>query len=101
MTQQSSLHQPQRGRQLDVALANARQSLALLLSQLRAQHFDPAYLVRRLESLNQLLEQLADERRNVGQQQHLAALYDVSRLIGSSLDLQTVLDQVMVPDVDG
>ena len=82
-------------RQLDMELTSARQNLTLLISQARANRIEPNYMINRLESLVDLLERLADERRDVKQQQRLAALYEVSRLIGSSLDLQTVLDQVM------
>lgn len=96
MTEQSTPEQLRRtGRQLDMAITNARQNITLLLSQIKADHIEPDYLAGRLESLGSLLEDMVEERRDVGQQQRLAALYEVSRLIGSSLDLQTVLDQVM------
>ncbi len=96
MTEKPTPEQLRRsGRQLDMAITNARQNITLLLSQIRAEHIEPEYLSGRLESLGTLLEDMVEERRDVGQQQRLAALYDVSRLIGSSLDLQTVLDQVM------
>lgn len=78
-----------------MALSSARQNVSLLLSQARANRIEPGYLADRLHSLSELLEELAEERKDAGQQQSLGALYEVSRLIGSSLDLQTVLDQVM------
>lgn len=96
MTDKPTAQDPARaGRQLDMALTGAQQNLALLLSQARANRIEPDYLVGRLESLSRLLEEITAERRDAGQQKRLAALYEVSRLIGSSLDLQTVLNQVM------
>lgn len=83
------------GRQLDMAIASARQTVTLLLSQARANRVDPAYLAERLEMLSLVLEEIVAERLDTTQQQKLAALYEVSRLIGSSLDLQIVLNEVM------
>lgn len=95
MTDSSSAQNRTSARELDIALASARQNITLLISQTRANRIEPDYLLGRLDSLAQLLEKLVAERRTADDQQQLAALYDVSRLIGSSLDLQTVLDQVM------
>ncbi len=95
MTDSSISAQKVAARELDMAIASARQNITLLISQARSGRIDPDYLVERLNSLNGLLEKLAEGRRASGDQQELAALYQVSRLIGSSLDLQTVLDQVM------
>jgi signal transduction histidine kinase len=80
---------------LDMALSNARQTIALLRSQAQGNAVDSHYLDARLADLDRLLEQLGADRRDSIPQKRLAALYDVSRMIGSSLDLQTVLDQVM------
>jgi signal transduction histidine kinase len=95
MTQKPNDTAHRTGRELDMALTSARQNIALLLSQARANRIDREYLMGRLVSLNTLMDELAADRQTVGQQKSLAALYDVSRLIGSSLDLQTVLNQVM------
>lgn len=78
-----------------MALANARQNIALLRSQVQADALDPVYLEQRLAALDRLLEELSARHQDTMQQRSLAALYEVSRVIGSSLDLQTVLDQVM------
>lgn len=83
------------GRELEMALTSARQNVSLLLSQARANRVDAAYLADRLDALAAVMEDVVEERRATGEQQRLGALYEVSRLIGSSLDLQTVLDQVM------
>lgn len=95
MTDSSSTPKTPNPREIDIALASARQNITLLISQARANRIEPEYLMGRLDSLAQLLETLVAERRTVDDQQQLAALYEVSHLIGSSLDLQTVLDQVM------
>ncbi|GAB4435098.1 MAG: hypothetical protein Kow00120_01760 [Anaerolineae bacterium] len=89
------MSEPDRARDLDQLLAGARQSLALLQSQARSGRVDLDYLTRRLESLAALLETLAEERQQGRPQVRLAALYEASRLIGSTLELQVVLDQVM------
>ncbi|MBN2472270.1 MAG: GAF domain-containing protein, partial [Anaerolineae bacterium] len=95
MTDSSISSQKIAARELDMAIASARQNITLLVSQARSNRIERDYLIGRLDSIAGLLEKLAEERQNSGNQQELAALYQVSRLIGSSLDLQTVLDQVM------
>ncbi len=87
---------PQRtGQNLQIALTNAKQNVTLLRRQLKTRNIDKQYFDQRLESLGQLLEELQIERRKTDQQQRLAKLYEVSRMIGSSLNLETVLEQVM------
>jgi signal transduction histidine kinase len=81
--------------ELDLALSNARQTLTLLRSQAQGNAIDATYFDARLSDLEQLLERLTTDRQDSIHQKRLAALYGVSRAIGSSLDLQTVLDQVM------
>jgi signal transduction histidine kinase len=83
------------GRDLDMALTGARQTIELLRGQVQTGKIDPSYVSQRLASIEQLLEDLSEERKATVQQERLAKLYEVSRVIGSSLDLQTVLDQVM------
>jgi signal transduction histidine kinase len=80
---------------IHAALANARQTIDLLASQLRAGMVEKDYWLARLESLGTLLENISQERAAVDQERRLAALFDVSKLIGSSLDLQEVLSQTM------
>lgn len=86
--------------EMEMSIANTRQTLALLRSQAQAKSVDLAYLDDRLASFEQLLGTLADSYADSVHQKRLAALYDVSRVIGSSLDLQTVLDQVMDAIID-
>src|SRR5207248_7493172 len=49
----------------------------------------------RLDELNTLLTTVADEYDSSDQTRRLAALYGVSRALGSSLQLDEVLNQVM------
>ncbi|MDW8299353.1 MAG: GAF domain-containing sensor histidine kinase [Anaerolineae bacterium] len=89
-----SEHTPS-SRELDAALTSARQTLAILRSQAQSQRIDAAFFESRLKSVEEVLAWLAAERQKANQQVRLAKLYEVSRAIGSSLDLQTVLNQVM------
>ncbi len=81
--------------ELELSIANAKQNITLLRRQLQTGRIDPRYFDQRLESLENLLNALEADRRNTREQQRFAALYEVSKVIGSSLNLQTVLDQVM------
>jgi signal transduction histidine kinase len=83
------------GRELDMALVSARQTLDVLRSQVQAGRVELKFFDDRLASLAKLFDEVTEDRKQVGQQERLAKLYEVSRVIGSSLDLQTVLDQVM------
>lgn len=82
-------------RQLTTAIENARQSVALLRQQAQTGVLEQAHLAERLTALEELLGQLATVHREKVHERELAALYEVSRALGSSLDLQIVLDQVM------
>ncbi len=84
-----------RGRELDAAFTSARQTLSILRSQAQSGRVDAAFFEGRLKSVEDVLSQLADERQQTSQQGRVAKLYEVSRAIGGSLDLQTVLNQVM------
>src|SRR5690242_11521043 len=81
----------------DVALglANARQTVELLRTQLRANMVEKDYWAARLDELSKLLGSVADEYQNSDEQRRLAALYQVSHALGSSLQLDSVLNQVM------
>ncbi|MCQ3929338.1 MAG: hypothetical protein DPW16_02675 [Chloroflexi bacterium] len=83
------------GKELEAALATAHQNITLLRSQLRTGKINAQYFDQRLGSLEELLDQVQAERKNTIQQKRVAALYEVGKVIGSSLNLQTVLDQVM------
>ena len=76
-------------------LANAHQTLEILKSQLRSGAVERDYWTARLNDLSNVLEAVSEHQVSVDQQQRLAALYEVSHVIGSSLDLNEVLNQVM------
>src|SRR5688572_22528417 len=82
-------------RELTMALTNAKQTLSLLRGQARTGKVDAPFVDQRLAAVEQILEELTEERKQTGKQERYARLYEVSRVIGASLDLQTVLDQVM------
>jgi transcriptional regulator with GAF, ATPase, and Fis domain len=81
--------------QITADLASVRQMLELLKSQLRTGAVERDYWMARLEEFSQLLEAVVEERNANDQQRRLAALYEVSKVLGSSLDLNEVLNQVM------
>lgn len=83
------------GQELDMSLTNARQTLALLRSQVQANQIDRSYFVQRLEMLSQLLDDVMAERQGRADASRFAKLYEVSKAIGSSLDLEVVLQRVM------
>jgi signal transduction histidine kinase len=86
---------PLSGKKIVALLANARQTIDLLKSQLRAGMIEQDYWMERLDDLSRLMETVTQMHATSDEQSRLAALYDVSRLIGSSLDLEEVLNQVM------
>jgi signal transduction histidine kinase len=74
---------------------SVRQSVKLLLAQLEAGRMDREFIEAQVIRVSDLMEQLAEERQQVKQGKRFEALYNVSRILGSSLALQKVLDQVM------
>jgi K+-sensing histidine kinase KdpD len=86
---------PPTPQELDSALVGARQTLSILRNQLQAGRVNPAFFEGRLLHLDSLLGQVIESRKTSDQQGRFAKLYELSRVIGSSLDLQTVLNQVM------
>jgi K+-sensing histidine kinase KdpD len=79
----------------DFEIANMRHNVNLLGSQIRAGRVDGDFLIKQVENLSMLLERLEAEQKQRKAAKRFEALYNVSRVLGSSLDLQTVLDQVM------
>jgi signal transduction histidine kinase len=79
----------------DYEIASLRQSLGLLQSQINSERVEVDFLTRQLERMTNLLDRYENERHQSQQTAQFEALYTVSRVLGSSLDLQTVLDQVM------
>ncbi len=76
-------------------IASMRQNVNLLRAQLQSGQIDGIFFNRQLDKISTMLEQIDSERKQRRKEGRFEALYNVSRLLGSSLDLQTVLDQVM------
>ncbi len=79
----------------DLEIGSIRQNLSLLRSQLQSGRVDGQFLVKQVDALADLMGRIDTERKQRQQEARFKALYNVSRLLGSSLDLQTVLNQVM------
>ena len=79
----------------DGEIGSMRHRLNLLRAQVQSGKVDIEFLDKHITQLNDLLERLDHEHRQLKHQRQLEALYNVSRLLSSSLDLQTVLNQVM------
>lgn len=72
-----------------------RQNVKLLAAQVKAGQIDEKFLGYQVERLLGFLERMEDELGRAKQGARFEALYNVSRIMGGSLDLQIVLDQVM------
>ncbi len=79
----------------DIELANMRHNINLLRSQIKSGTVDGKFLARQVDNLGSLFDRLDLERKQRKNVARFEALYNVSRVIGSSLELQTVLNQVM------
>ncbi|MEP6988578.1 MAG: GAF domain-containing protein, partial [Chloroflexota bacterium] len=66
-----------------------------LRSQINTGRVDGTYLLKQVETLVDVLGRIDTERKARKKEGRFQALYTVSRLLGESLDLQTVLNQVM------
>ncbi|MBN1123213.1 MAG: GAF domain-containing protein [Anaerolineae bacterium] len=86
---------PTSSNEITAKLAGARQTLDLLRNQIKVGDVDATYWVTRLGEINDLLELLTEEYKASDQQRRLAALYQVSKALGTSLDLDQVLNQTM------
>ncbi len=79
----------------DSEIGGMRHNLNLLRAQLQTGKVEPDFLDKQVTRMIDLLERLDQEHHELQKQGQLQALYNVSRLLGSSLELQTVLNQVM------
>lgn len=79
----------------DQELLNMRHNVSLLRSQIQAGQVDGPFLSRQADKLADLLERVEAAQKAQRKAGRFEALYNVSRLLGSSLDLEIVLDQVM------
>src|SRR5690242_18851908 len=79
----------------ETELSNIIHTLDLLGKQVKTGRVESDYALRQIDKTKTILEKVKDlqkEQKDVGR---FEALYEVSRILGSSLKLQTVLDQVM------
>jgi signal transduction histidine kinase len=76
-------------------IGSLRQNLNLIRSQVKAGRIDEAFLNRQIDKMNEILDRYAADQQQRKRAEQFEALYNVSRVLGSSLDLQVVLDQVM------
>ncbi len=79
----------------DSEIVSMRHNLNLLRAQLQAGRIESGFFDKQVERMSDLLARLELEHKQLKRQSRLEALYSVGSLLGSSLDLQTVLDQVM------
>jgi signal transduction histidine kinase len=76
-------------------IANLRQNLTVLRSQAESGRVDVQFLSRQLDKLESVLGQVEADQQDRRKEGRFEALYNISRLLGSSLDLQIVLNQIM------
>ena len=76
-------------------VANVRQNITLLQSQIRGGKVDTAFLTRQMDKIEEVLARVEEDQKSRRKAGRFEILYNTSRLLGSSLDLQVVLDQIM------
>ncbi len=79
----------------DQEFVNLRSSLALMQTQAQAGRVDLDLLQRQIDKLTAFVERAEVEHRQLKRERRFEILYNVTQLIGASLDLQVVLDHVM------
>lgn len=73
----------------------ALQTLDLLKRQIQSNRIEPDYAIRQIEKVKETIQHLTEEYQTQILLKRFEALYNVSHILGSSLDLSVVLDQVM------
>ena len=79
----------------DQEIASLRQNIKVLRSQIKTGRVDSGFLVNQIERLDDMMTWLEEDQKERKQAGRFEVLYNTSRLLGSSLELQTVLDQIM------
>jgi K+-sensing histidine kinase KdpD len=79
----------------ETELNNIIHTLDLLGKQVKTGRVETDYALRQIEKTKNLLERVKNQQKEQKDVGRFEALYEVSRILGSSLKLQTVLDQVM------
>mgnify|MGYP005842615535 CR=1 FL=1 len=82
-------------RMKDQDITHARQTLDLLRMQIHAKPLDLPFLESQINKLGDFIALADEEHRQSRREGRFESLYNVTRTIGESLDLQTVLDHVM------
>ncbi len=80
---------------IDREITGIVQSFHILRAQVQAGRVETDFLLSQITRLLDWLPRVQAQTQQIKNQQRWEALYRVTRLLGSSLDLQTVLDQVM------
>ncbi len=76
-------------------VSNTRHILKLLRGQVKAGRIDTEYMLRQFDKIEDLLARIGESTTQEKHSSRFEALYLVGRMLGTSLDEQTVLDQVM------
>ncbi|MCA9913260.1 MAG: GAF domain-containing protein, partial [Anaerolineae bacterium] len=76
-------------------IKNALSTLNLLSKQIETGRVEKEYSKRQISKVRDLLERVESERHRQKSAERFEALFNVSRIMGTSLDLETVLRQVM------
>lgn len=79
----------------DMEMAAMRQNLSLLQNQIRVGRLDAEFMGRQIDKMVSFFERIDVERQKARKYGQFEALFNLSRALGASLDLQTVLNQVM------
>ena len=77
------------------SINNTQHTLNLIRSQIKTGHIDQEFVIRQLDNIGLMMDAFVAEHEERKAAGRFEALYNVSRVLGTSLDLQTVLDQVM------
>lgn len=76
-------------------IAKMRQSIDLLRSQTKSGRIEMTLIENQFAKMEEFLKRLEGEQNRVKQGERFEVLYQISRLLGSSLDLKEVLNSVM------
>lgn len=79
----------------ETEISNIIHTLDLLGKQVKTGRIESDYALRQLDKTRSLLEKVKEMQKEQKSGGRFEALYEVSRILGSSLKLQTVLEQVM------
>lgn len=76
-------------------IVNARHILSLMRTQVASGRIESDYVLRQIDKISDLMERMEGLQKAQSASLRFEALYNVSRALGTSLDQQTVLNQVM------